>query len=71
MEPDALVYRAVIVKRYPDETVTLIEGPYSKIGTARARVTFWKRHFAENKPGASAAGHVEVCRPQWARVPSP
>ncbi|WP_432156044.1 hypothetical protein [Streptomyces sp. bgisy153] len=70
MAPDACLYRAVITKTYADgRSYTEYEGPYAKPGPARGRVTFWRRHFAANKPGASADGHVEECRPQWHRVP--
>lgn len=70
MAPDARLYRAVITKTYADgRTFTEYEGPYAKPGPARARVTFWRRHFAAHKPGAIAAGHVEECQPQWHLAP--
>ncbi|MFF4933392.1 hypothetical protein ACFY2H_31545 [Streptomyces griseofuscus] len=70
MTAEARLFRAVISKTYADgESFTEYEGPYAKLGQARGRVTFWRRHFAATKPGASADGHVEECQPQWHRVP--
>ncbi|MFK0142492.1 hypothetical protein [Streptomyces murinus] len=64
------MYRAVIIKTYADgRTFTVYEGPYAKPGQARGRVTFWRKHFAANKPGAFATGHIEECQPQWQRIP--
>ncbi|MYZ37916.1 MULTISPECIES: hypothetical protein [unclassified Streptomyces] len=70
MAADACLYRAVITKTYADGTsFTEYEGPYAKPGPVRGHVTFWGRHFAATKPGASVDGHIEECRPQWRRVP--
>lgn len=72
MAEDARVYRAVIRKTFADGAeATVYEGPYDKVGTARARVTFWRKHFAKSGRGGSADGHVEECQPQWAPVPTP
>lgn len=72
MTEDAKVYRAVTHKTFADGTKTTVyEGPYDKVGTARARVTFWRNHLAKSGKGASADGHVEECQPQWAPVPAP
>ncbi|OEV11516.1 hypothetical protein [Streptomyces nanshensis] len=72
MAEDASLYRAVITKTYADgATYTHYEGPYAKPGQARGRVSFWRRHFQKTKPGASADGHIEECRPQWRRVAEP
>ncbi|QKV98326.1 hypothetical protein HUT19_42175 (plasmid) [Streptomyces sp. NA02950] len=71
MAPDAKVYRAVIIKSYADGSVfTAYEGPYDKIGSARARVTFWENHFAKRDNGDKATGHVEQCQPAWEKAPA-
>jgi hypothetical protein len=72
MAPDALVYRAVITKSYPDgDEFIEYEGPYDKIGLARGRVSFWRNHFAKRDDGATADGYVEQCRPTWERATTP
>lgn len=74
MEPDAPVYRAVIVKRYPDrEPSTAYEGPYATPAAAQGRVTFWVNYLTdyddEGQPtGSRASGHVEVGRTSWSRM---
>ncbi|TQE33169.1 hypothetical protein [Streptomyces ipomoeae] len=66
MEPDAALYRAVITKSYAAGTeFTVYEGPYAEPGPARARVTFWRNHFAKRDNGDKADGHVETCKPAW------
>lgn len=58
------MYRAVL--HMPDGW-DRIEGPYNKIGTARARVAFWKNHSASwDKP---VTGHVEKATVvQWEKI---
>ncbi|GAA1111947.1 hypothetical protein [Streptomyces javensis] len=72
MEPDAALFRAVIVKSYANGTShTVYEGPYDSRGSARARVSFWRNHFGRRRNGDSADGHVERCQPVWEKVPDP
>jgi hypothetical protein len=72
MAPNALVYRAVITKSYPDgTTVTEYEGPYGAVGPARGRVTFWRNHLAKRDDGATADGYVEQSRPTWEKASAP
>lgn len=61
------VYRAVIAftGRKGDQW-TEHEGPYAKLGAARARVTFWSNHMASS--GGSATGRVEQAHTVWAPV---
>jgi hypothetical protein len=63
------VYRAVIEKTYADgRTYTAHEGPYTELGPARARVTFWRNRMAAYGDGRSATGHVEQAHTVWAPV---
>lgn len=72
MKPDAALYRAVIVKSYANgEQFTVYEGPYDAPGQARARVSFWRNHFADRDNGDSADGHIETCQPAWEKVSDP
>ncbi|MER6253641.1 hypothetical protein ABT224_20025 [Streptomyces sp. NPDC001584] len=72
MKENANVYRAVTRKTFADgTTATVYEGPYDQIGTARARITFWRNHFTRYGKGGSADGHVEECQPEWKPVPEP
>ncbi|MDX3165905.1 hypothetical protein PV516_19145 [Streptomyces scabiei] len=72
MAPNAKVYRAVITKSYANgDVVTEYEGPYDKPGPARARVTFWKNHLANQGKGDKADGYVEQAQPAWEKAPDP
>ncbi|MER5302241.1 hypothetical protein ABT039_22660 [Streptomyces lasiicapitis] len=72
MQPDAVLYRAVIVKSYADgEQHTVYEGPYDDIGSARRRVTFWRNHLAKRNDGSKAVGQIEKCRPVWEAEAAP
>lgn len=72
MAPGARIYRAVIVKTFADGwTSTVYEGPYADLAPARARVTYWRNHFARRRNGDRADGHVEACQPAWTKVPEP
>jgi hypothetical protein len=63
------VYRAVIAfTGSKGDQWTEHEGPYAKLGAARARVTFWSNHMASN--GGSATGRVEQAHTVWAPVDS-
>ncbi|MCZ0983839.1 hypothetical protein O1L60_44560 [Streptomyces diastatochromogenes] len=74
MEPDAEVWRAVIVKTFTDGTTeTVYEGPYGAAAQARARVTFWRNWMADvaNYEAGKAEGHVERAQPAWEKAPDP
>ncbi|CAL9529932.1 hypothetical protein [Streptomyces sp. enrichment culture] len=59
------VYRAVITSTSPNSRPsTWYEGPYSKPGTARARIAFWRGYLARS--GSTAEGHVEQAHTIWA-----
>ncbi|MFD9813968.1 hypothetical protein [Streptomyces sp. NPDC059080] len=70
------LYRAVIVKTYPEapgerpETTTVhAEGPYVTAGLARARLTWWKGYADRSCFGpAKVTGHVEKAELTWERV---
>lgn len=78
MEPDAPVYRAVILKQYQDsegnpEPFTSYEGPYATPGAAQGRVTVWVNYLMEyddeGQPiGSRASGYVEVGHTAWSRM---
>lgn len=61
------VYRAVIqCTSRKGDTWTRHEGPYSKAGNARARVTFWSNYLG--RTGGSATGRVEQAVTVWRPV---
>lgn len=61
------VYRAVIAfTGSKGDQWTEHEGPYAKLGAARARVTFWSNYMARS--GGSATGHVEQAHTVWTQV---
>ncbi|MFE1842398.1 hypothetical protein [Streptomyces sp. NPDC059515] len=61
------VYRAVITHtNRVGQQWTDHEGPYAKLGAARARVTFWRNYWARNN--GTATGHVEQAHTVWAPV---
>jgi hypothetical protein len=64
-------FRAVHVTRYVQtgKTVTGYEGPYSKIGTARARVTYWQNMRRSRNYSEHVDGWVERAETKWERVP--
>lgn len=69
MAADATVFRAVIVKKRGDTTVTGYEGPYGSIGAARARVSFWVNYLTPCEGGGSnASGYVERGSVTWTRA---
>jgi hypothetical protein len=58
-----ITFRAVTVTK----TGRYVEGPYSKPGTARARVSYWKRRFRMS-PGYWVDGWIERAETKWERV---
>ncbi|URC17969.1 hypothetical protein QEN62_gp47 [Streptomyces phage AxeJC] len=58
------VYRAVIT--LGDSNTPRYEGPYGTVGTARARVAFWRNYLARS--GDTAEGHIEKATTTWERV---
>jgi hypothetical protein len=64
------VYRAVITFANADGTTTTRhEGPYGKVGAARARVSFWRNYLTDPDTGESTAtGHIERAVTTWERV---
>ena len=69
--PNAPVYRAVIVKQYPgQEPFTTYEGPYDTPGAAQGRVTFWVNYLTDSdddgvSSGSRASGCVEIGHTTW------
>lgn len=55
------VYRAVIT--LGEDPRPRYEGPYDSIGTARARIAFWRTYLARS--GSTATGHVEQGHTLW------
>ncbi|MER0477036.1 hypothetical protein ABR737_01455 [Streptomyces sp. Edi2] len=51
-------------------TLTWYEGPYNASGKARSRSTIWSRVYAAKGGSASVECHLEMCEPQWQRLPS-
>ena len=75
MAADGTVFRAVILKKYPNQDAfTAYEGPYGTEAAARARVTFWKNNLSERDENGNvsteqwATGHVEKGLVTWTRV---
>lgn len=60
-------FRAVVTfKGWKDQPVTKVEGPYGKIGAARARVTYWRN--SRRYHGGFVDGYVERAVTVWERV---
>lgn len=64
-----LLYRARLRSVSPTGEVTeWFEGPYPKPGQAKARITFWKNHYAKTREeGWVVAGIPEESAPVWYR----
>lgn len=60
------VFRAVITSTRGDRSSTWYEGPYNKAGTARARISFWRKHLGRS--GVEVTGHVEKADTVWRRL---
>ncbi|MGI5353460.1 hypothetical protein ACQEU8_36665 [Streptomyces sp. CA-250714] len=64
------VYRAVLtLTGRSGEQWTEYEGPYSKAGHARGRLSFWRSYM--RRSGGDATGHVEQAHTVWAPVDQP
>lgn len=62
-----VLYRARMVSVQPNGVSKVwFEGPYPSPAQARARVTFWRNHYARNCPGGwQVSGHLESARLSW------
>jgi hypothetical protein len=67
VEDGDTVYRAALsFTNARGESWDKMEGPYPKLGTARGRISFWKKHMANS--GGSATGHPEQGHVLWGSV---
>lgn len=60
------VYRVVLTVTWPDtEPRTWREGPYGKIGAAKARLSFWTNHYRRMETPPQVTGRLEKAVTVW------
>jgi hypothetical protein len=67
-QPPKYVYMALVKRTYPDgRTYDEIQGPYSTIGAAKARLPWLKSHWALRE-GATETYHILGTTTNWEEI---